>query len=91
MAKYRKKPVVIDAFQWDGVAPYEDWPEWLKDAYNTPFEQTGSFFFLASAACLSTLEGNHNISLGDYIIRGDKGELYACKPDIFAMTYEPAD
>lgn len=37
---------------------------------------------------INTLEGPHHVSDGDYIIKGVKGELYACKPDIFRMTYE---
>lgn len=39
---------------------------------------------------LSTLEGNHHASPGDYIIKGVNGEFYPCKPDIFAKTYESA-
>lgn len=39
---------------------------------------------------IGTLEGPHKASPGDWIIRGVKGELYPCKPDIFAQTYEPA-
>ena len=39
-------------------------------------------------ATIKTLEGDHLASTGGYIIRGVKGELYACKPDIFHMTYE---
>ena len=38
---------------------------------------------------ITTLEGDHRANEGDYIIRGVKGELYPCKPDIFASTYEP--
>ena len=40
---------------------------------------------------ISTLEGAHWVSPGDWIIKGVKGEIYACKPDIFAATYEPAE
>ena len=47
-----------------------------------------------SALCrrsVPTLEGDHIASPGDWIIRGVKGELYPCKPDIFAMTYDPVN
>lgn len=40
---------------------------------------------------IPTLEGDHHASVGDWIIRGVKGEFYPCKPDIFAATYEPAN
>jgi hypothetical protein len=40
---------------------------------------------------IATLEGNHRVSEGDYIITGVKGERYPCKPDIFAMTYEAVE
>lgn len=40
---------------------------------------------------IKTLEGGHEVTPGDWIITGIKGEHYPCKPDIFAMTYEPAD
>ena len=43
------------------------------------------------ALMIRTLEGDMKVSLGDYIIRGVQGEVYPCKPDIFAATYEPAD
>jgi hypothetical protein len=39
---------------------------------------------------IATLEGQHIVSVGDFIIKGVKGEFYPCKPDIFEMTYEPA-
>ena len=95
MAKYRKKPVVIEAFQmtqarrWDNV----DWPGWLNAAWQKGAGETGSLWcdtdpphtFLH----IATLEGVMNVDWNDWIIRGDKGELYPCKPDIFEATYEP--
>ena len=91
---YRKKPVVIEAFQmtlerrWDK----SDWPNWLHEAWNT--EGEGSLFIDPDhntdrdQFCIGTLEGVHRVSWNDWIIRGVKGELYACKPDIFDQTYE---
>ena len=61
MAKYRKKPVVIEAYQTQKVVDIE------------------------------TLEGTMRADAGDWIITGIKGEVYPCKPDIFAATYEPVD
>jgi hypothetical protein len=96
MAKYRKKPVVIEAFQmtkerrWDN----SEWPNWLHEAWNT--EGEGSVFIDADDTarqrlCIGTLEGVYKVSWNDWIIRGVKGELYACKPDVFEMTYEPVE
>lgn len=91
MTKYRKKPVVVEAFQmtkehrWDN----SKWPEWLNAAWNKePGE--GSVWIDPDAEELvcGTLEGVYRIGWDDWIIRGVKGELYPCKPDIFAAMYE---
>lgn len=87
--KFRKKPVVIEAWQWDGETPNGHWPAWLRDYthddaavfWNMP---NGSLF-------IPTLEGIMEANVTDWIIRGVKGEIYPCKPDIFEATYEPAD
>lgn len=92
--KYRKKPVEIDVFRYDGELidkcgkPYV--PDWVMQAF-----QNGIMYFDSvdnnTQACelfISTLEGPHHASVGDYIVRGVKGELYPVKPDIFEMTYE---
>ena len=94
--KYRKKPVVIEAFQmtkerrWDN----SEWPCWLHEAWNKTFDDEGSLCVdpinndNKEKLYINTLEGHHNIAWGDYIIKGVKGELYPCKPDIFEATYE---
>lgn len=96
MAKYRKKPVVIEAFQFGA----ENIPDWFMDAVtaNTvvlhcdnenergPFDEC-----INQVAIIHTLEGDHLANSGDYIIKGIKGELYPCKPDIFSATYEKVD
>lgn len=88
MPKYRKKPVVIDAFKYDGDLMTNDGqyyaPGWAVSAY-----KSGDLYFEQGELYIHTLEGEHHVSAGDYIIRGVKGELYPCKPDIFAETYEP--
>lgn len=91
--KYRKKPVVIEAFQiteerrWDN----SEWPNWLYQAWQKEHEEVGSFFPISTSLWIHTLEGNHLVSLNDYVIKGVQGELYPCKPDIFKMTYEPVE
>jgi len=87
---FRKKPVVIEAVQFGGpLIAAHDAPLWLLDAFNegTVYYQGGDTPYLT----VKTLEGDHRADKGDWIIRGVKGELYPCKPDIFAMTYEPAE
>lgn len=87
--KYRKKPVVIDAFQWTGGPDQIEDPVWICDAIREDrvrFENAGTE---GVALLIDTLEGTHRANPGDWIIRGIKGELYPCKPDIFAKTYEP--
>ena len=103
MPKFRKKPVVIEAIQFSeilGGQPLMDdlWPDWLRDAHQLAEGQTGALWTerMPDAAetdilVIGTLEGNHTVSPGDWIIRGVKGELYPCKPDIFSATYEPAE
>lgn len=79
MPKFRKKPVVIEAWQnVEGAIP----PDWLQ-GHGTG--NAGSSIFIV------TLEGMMRADLGDWIIRGVKNELYPCKPEIFAATYEPAE
>jgi hypothetical protein len=80
MAQYRKKPVVIEAVHYEGAFPME----FLRDAENVRSAGDGS-----GALEIETLEGIMRADVGDWIIRGVQGELYPCKPDIFAATYEP--
>lgn len=79
--KYRKRPVVIEAMQWDGSAsgatPIIDWIL----AGNGTASCAASFQ-------IRTLEGTMTASPGDYIIRGVQGEFYPCQPAIFEVTYE---
>lgn len=77
MAKFRKKPVVIEAEQFSVHAPL-------------PFREWGIVCFGPEEGWyVQTLEGPLRVSDGDWIIRGVKGEYYPCKPDIFAATYDP--
>lgn len=92
MAKYRKRPVVIEAFQYDGDLIGSDGnyyvPEWAARAYKDGTLCYREFDGSPSELLIRTLEGDHHVTIGDYIIRGVKDELYSCKPDIFAQTYE---
>lgn len=86
--KFRKKPVVIEAFKFEGdfidssSMPYV--PYWAYQALDDgilSFEGRGDLF-------VNTLEGKMSVTPGDYVIRGVQGEIYPCKPDIFEATYE---
>ena len=82
MAKFRKKPVVIEAFQWLGGEhrPFEricvGRDEWGNNQYNL---------------VIATLEGTMYAKEGDWIITGVAGETYPCKDGIFLATYEPVN
>lgn len=77
---YRKKPVMIEAIQFNG-ANYEEIREFIgKDTLCSTL-----------SIVISTLEGDIVAQKGDYIIKGIQGEFYPCKPDIFADTYEPVE
>ena len=91
MARYRKKPVVIEAVRYDGTPEcliaiqnmgmdpvHESWE------HTDPLEQKPKII-------IGTLEGTMWASIGDWIIKGVNGEFYPCKPDIFEKTYEPVD
>ncbi len=85
--KYRKKPVVIDAWQWNGHTP-GDARKFCTD--NIPDRNFGVGGLKGKIGMIiPTLEGDHVAEAGDWIIRGVKGEYYPCKPDIFKLTYEP--
>ena len=82
MPKFRKKPVVIEAVQYDGNPRCLD-IFLLSDLviFKVGKEEDGSPYLL-----IPTLEGDMKCSKWDYVIRGVKGEYYPCKPDIFEKT-----
>jgi hypothetical protein len=82
MPKYRKKPVVIEAMQYGPCTTLTVELAMFLDVAALVIKQT------PDGLIIPTLEGDHLVRLGDYIIRGIKGELYPCKPDIFEATYE---
>lgn len=85
--RYRKKPVVIDAFQWSGEPA--DAFEVVRLVISLGPATDFRFNPKDRTITIPTLEGEMRCEPGDYIIRGVKGEYYPCKPDIFKATYEP--
>jgi hypothetical protein len=84
MAQYRKTPVVIEAVQWTGDNIDEIWAAFGAGDVYGPTETNPDWLKI------TTLEGEMRANVGDWIIRGVAGELYPCKPEIFARTYEAA-
>ena len=96
--KYRKKPIVIEAFQYDGDLMNSEGeyyvPSWAVDAfiddvllYDSKTKKNKPPYELY----VNTLEGKMLVNVNDYIIQGVNGEIYPCKPDIFEKTYELAE
>lgn len=92
--KYRKRPVIIEAVQWNGLnfKEIEDFTgadiailEEVRKP-NMDMKIPGDY-----RLCIRTLEGVMDARKGDYIIRGVNGEFYPCKPDIFEKTYEKVE
>ncbi len=85
MAQYRKKPVVIEAVQWDGTnqGAIANFMNVFIRTKTSPEEGNPS-----GKITIETLEGDMIASVGDFIIKGVQGEFYPCKPDIFEKTYE---
>lgn len=85
--KFRKKPVVIDAWKWEkngdvpeaNTQPIDTDDNWKCSGCGRPANEHNN---------CPTLEGWHIVCPGDWIIKGIKGEFYPCKPDIFEATYE---
>jgi hypothetical protein len=95
MAKYRKKPIVIEAWRWMFSEDQDEPPVWLSDATHE-WPKAGCIAFWPDGTserpephmAIKTLEGEMVASQGDWIIKGVQGELYPCKPEIFEATYE---
>lgn len=90
-ARWRKRPVVIEAMHFGAYTmalPGHDLWRWLNASgvrWRLAQQDPGPAHIL-----IETLEGAMRADIGDWIIRGVKGEVYPCKPDIFEVTYEPA-
>ena len=101
MGKFRKKPVEIEALQMtrERRRDNSEWPNWMHEAWNKGVTDDGALMPVGKSAiadlrhdqeslAIVTLEGTHLVGWDDWIIQGVKGELYPCKPDIFAATYD---
>ena len=91
--KFRKKPVVIDAYQWFKVSPYIEGKDRDVDYFRHPeVPGTNKCMYcndiFDNHGFIDTLEGGHNVCPGDWIITGVAGEKYPCKSKIFEATYE---
>ncbi len=100
MPKYRKKPVVVEAFHLVDLSYYtvKEALKFMGQPVNTyrgfgieqPFDKYMQIVWENNGLVIPTLVGNHLAKVGDYIIKGVKGEFYPCKSDIFEQTYEEA-
>ncbi len=97
---FRKKPVVVEAFQMTKERRQDnfDWPSWLHKAWLKDWHKPNAVSSEdypnsdgTDRLIIQTLEGQHTVSWNDWIIQGVADELYPCKPDIFEATYEPAN
>lgn len=79
--KFRKKPVEIEAIQFNGFnfGVITDWMSGITGVHPSCYKET---------MVIETLEGDMVANVGDFIIKGVKGEFYPCKPDIFYATYD---
>lgn len=94
MPKFRKKPVIIEARHFTGE-PDSELELWLGDSFETWLPSKRQLVIRTVEPNEHTASGGdwsieHTASAGDWIIKGVQGEFYACKPDIFEATYDPA-
>lgn len=102
-SKWRKKPVVVEAWQYDGpqvVEVHDDRVAWNAPEFERLRKWVGSKFTAVvvgsvthggpnqHAPAIRTLEGVMRVMPGDWVIKGVRGEFYPCKPSIFDATYE---
>lgn len=94
--RYRKKPVVVEAYKWAAVSKFSLDMSRDVDYFRDPYRGGDSNCEHCSRTMhdhgwIDTLEGGHIVCPGDMIITGVQGEKYPCKPDIFKQTYEEAE
>jgi len=92
MARFRKRPVVVEAEQFHKLGDAGVTERYTCVTHNTPLQVPSNCeecgYPLSEHGRIKTLEGTHIVCPGDWIITGVKGERYPCKPDIFELTYE---
>lgn len=92
MAKFRKRPVVVEAVRWEGwdsriiPSPIGEAPEWLRQHIKTYVDEVGG-----DNITVTTPHGWATVRPGDWILQDADGLVYSCKPDIFEATYEPVE
>ena len=101
MGKFRKKPVVIEAIQWEGLPDLNEMLGPLAKSETSRMERFDAWMvanqgerkcrYVGNTIVIPTLEGDMTAQAGDWIIKGVQGGLYPCKLDIFSATYEAAD
>ena len=82
LKKFRKKPIVIEAIQWDGCNLQE-----VMEGFPLISLKIGKNHYPQNIS-IETLEGKVRVSIGDWIVKGVSGEFYPVKPSIFKLTYE---
>lgn len=92
MRKFRKKPVVIEAFELTEAALFDItlWPEWLRERRDIDPPTPRAVWVALTEKCLyiQTLEGTHRARPTNWIVKGVKDEIYPVRDDIFEQTYE---
>jgi hypothetical protein len=88
--RFRKKPVVIDAVQWTGEN-VDEVNAFCGEGGLTRLRPELNDGSESHRVWIKTPEGTMAADVGDWIIKGVKGEFYPCKPDIFALTYESVE
>lgn len=98
--KYRKKPVIIEAFQMTKERRMDnsEWPEWLHLAWNKHRDEEGALYPSkypdsdGEDELIIVVRGSEQlVSFGDWLVKGVEEELYPCDQDIFEKTYEPVE
>lgn len=89
--KYKKKPVVVEAFKWTGDIEQLEDPEWIVEA----IKNKDAWFINQGTEnvkmVIDTLIGDMTANKGDYIVNSMSGVIHPCKPDVFEKTYELAE
>jgi hypothetical protein len=99
MAKYRKRPLKVEAIKIVGVSgDHEDCEIaiegdsralWFQQALEKGVGEVGGLWVFHNRLCVGTLEGTMRADVGDFLVRGIAGEIYPVKPEVFEQTYEP--
>lgn len=90
--KYRKKPIDVEVFQWNGNL--DDLVKWARSVVRSSYQFNFAHvkgWFGKNELIIRTNKGKMKAAIGDYIIRGIENEFYPVKPDIFKKTYEQAE